>query len=94
MQRFQLLPGARGLDFPGGGSVQADRRGQVLVTDEQAAQIRGSAAARRYDALIELAPARGFARRDEPTCSCGFAPWKWQETCPRCGADLRKELAE
>jgi hypothetical protein len=87
MARFQLLPGARGVDLPDGSSVQADRRGIVNVSDAQASAIKGSSAARRYDAVFELAPARGFSSRDEFTCpTCGFAPWPWATECSKCGA--------
>jgi hypothetical protein len=89
--QFQLLPGAKGLDFPGGTSLKADRRGRITVSDEQAAAIRGSAAKRRYDAIIEVAPMRHVSTPGEATCGCGFAYWPWQKSCPRCGADLEEK---
>lgn len=91
MPRFQLLPGAVGLDFEGGGSVKADRRGVVTVSEEAAARIRGSAAFRRYDALVEVAPLRSASRRTDRSCGhCHFTPWPWQAqtTCPRCGEQM------
>ncbi len=88
MPTFQLLQGARGLDFEGGGSLRADKRGRVQVSEETAAAIRSSAAMHRYDAIVEVAPGRYASGRDEPTCDCGFAPWPWHRTCPRCGAVL------
>jgi hypothetical protein len=89
--KFQLLQGARGLDFPGGVSLQADHRGRITVSDEQAAAIRGSVAKRRYDSIIEVAPMRHHAQTGEATCACGFSPWSWQKECPRCGADLENK---
>jgi hypothetical protein len=85
---MQLFPGAVGLDFPGGVSVKADRRGRVTVTDEQATAVRGSTATRRYDAIIEVAPMRSHASADDPACACGFIPWSWTTICPRCGVAL------
>jgi hypothetical protein len=86
---IQMMPGGRGLDFPDGTSLKADHRGRVHVTDEQATAVKGSAAKRRYDAIIEVAPMRHSARPDEYICSCGYAPWPWQHECPRCGAVLK-----
>jgi hypothetical protein len=83
---YQLLPGATGVDFPGSARLHADRRGRINVTDEQAAAIHGSAAKRRYDALLEVAPMRPSARRGDLVCPCGFAPWAYQKSCPRCGS--------
>ena len=91
MPRFQLLPGARSLAFNGGDTVYADRRGMVRVSDEQASEIRRSSALRRYDSMVEIAPVRGFAKRDEDVCLCGFAYWPWTATCPKCGAVIRPE---
>ncbi len=90
MPEFQLLPGARGMDFDGGGSVYADKRGRVKVSEEAAQLIRGSAAYRRYDAMVEVAPGRFHASKNDFTCQCGFAPWAWQNTCPKCGAKLER----
>jgi hypothetical protein len=90
---LQLLPGAMGLDFPGGASVKADRRGRVTVSDEQAAAVRASAASRRYDAIIQVAPMRHSSRPDDYACACGFVPWRWQMggECPHCGGPLQGE---
>lgn len=89
MPTYQLLPGALGLDLPDGRSVQADRRGRVVVDEDDARAIRGSSAFRRYDSLIELAPGRFASAPDSPSCDgCGFVPWHWQRTCPRCGHAL------
>jgi len=87
---FQLLGGARGLDMPDGSSVQADRHGRVVVQDEAAASIRGSAAMRRYDAIVEIAPARYSAGAvDGRECpSCGRSCWPWTTECGRCGSAL------
>jgi hypothetical protein len=87
---LQLLPGAMGLDFPGGASVKADRRGRVTVSDEQAAAVRASTATRRYDAIIQIAPMRGHSSTGDFACDCGFVPWSWQLNgeCPRCGVTL------
>ena len=80
-----------GLDFPEGGSVKADRRGRVTVSDEQAAAIRGSAAMRRYDAIVELAPMRPSSVRPRGViCECGVALWSWQDHCPKCGHEVVK----
>ncbi len=88
MATFQLLGGAKGLDFPGGASLKADKRGRVTVSEEAARLIRGSAAMVRYDAILEVAPARFHAKPDDFTCGCGFSPWSWQKVCPRCGTAL------
>lgn len=85
------MPGGRGLDLPDGTRLKADGRHRVRVTDEQAAAIRGSSALRRYDALIEVAPGRGWASASEYVHPCGFAPWPWQTVCPRCGDPLPDE---
>jgi hypothetical protein len=85
---LQLFPGAIGLDFPGGVSVKADRRGRVTVSDEQAAAVRTSTATRRYDAIVEVAPMRSHAGVDDFACDCGFIPWRWTKVCPRCGVTL------
>ncbi len=90
MPTFQLLPGARGMDFDGGGSVYADKHGRVKVSEEAAERIRGSSAYRRYDAILEVAPARFHSAPQDFTCGCGFAPWQWQTTCPKCGASLER----
>jgi hypothetical protein len=88
-RRFQLLPGARGLDFENGDSVRADRRGAVTLTDEQAAKIKTSSAKHRYDSIVEIAPARFHPGRSDPTCSsCGRTYWGWQKSCGKCGASL------
>lgn len=88
MPKFQLMPGATGLDLPDGRRLSVDRRGQVEVDDHAARDILGSAAYRRYDALLEVAPGRFFPTRADLVCACGFTPWPWQATCPRCGANL------
>jgi hypothetical protein len=87
---FVLLPGARGLDFDGGGRIQADRRHRVKVDDSTAAAIRGSAAMRRYDAIIEVVPGGSSASPGDYVHDCGFAPWPWQEACPRCGDPINR----
>ena len=91
MPQFQLLPGAFGVDFPSGRHVRADHRGRITVTDEQAAAMRGSSAAHRYDAMVELAPGRFAPSKDDPTCpTCGRTPWPWQTACGRCGTTLKE----
>jgi hypothetical protein len=94
MARFQLLPGAVGIDLPDGSSIKADRTGQVRVDDHAAEAIRGSAAMRRYDAIVEVPPA-GFAGvrgAGEAACAgCNFRAWPWQKTCPRCGGPLEAQ---
>lgn len=85
MPEFQLLPGAKGLDFPEGVTLRPDARGRLKVNDTVAARIRGSAAFRRYDTMVEVAPARFHAELDAFACECGFSPWPWQNDCPRCG---------
>ncbi len=92
MPTFQLLPGARGLDFEGGASLRADGRGRVTVSEETARAIRGSSAMHRYDAIVEVAPGRYGTLPVDRTCGCGFAPWPWQASCPRCGADIPEAL--
>ncbi len=92
MPTFQLLPGAFGLDFPGGRHARADRRGRVTVDEETARLVRASSAARRYDALLEVAPGRFRPRAGDRACPCGFSPWPWQSACPRCGAALAPEV--
>jgi hypothetical protein len=89
MPEFQLLPGARGLDFPDGRSIKADRRGRVKVYDDTAREIRGSAAFRRYDSMVDVASYRGHSDPDDVACACGFVPWAWTRTCPKCGSSLR-----
>ncbi len=83
MPDFALLGGARGVDFDGGGSLRANSRGRIHVTDEQAAAIRGSSAARRYDAVVEVKPARASTTATRSCCRRGL--WDWEATCPRCG---------
>jgi hypothetical protein len=85
---FTLLNGARGLDFPDGRSIQADSRGRVVVSDEQAAAIKGSAAMHRYDAILEIAPMRHTSHPEDRACECGFVPWPWQKSCSRCGSTI------
>lgn len=91
MATFQLLGGARGVDFPDGTSLKADRRGRITVPEEMAVAIRGSAAKHRYDAILEVAPMRQTSRPGDFICGCGFAPWPWQHECPRCGEAFEKE---
>ena len=85
-RRFVLLPGARGLDFEDGSTVRADHRGAVSLSDEQAAQIKTSSAAHRYDSVLEIAPARFHPGRSDPTCRvCSRTLWAWQDgLCRRC----------
>jgi hypothetical protein len=88
MPKFQLLPGARGMDFPDGRSMQADKHGRVEVDDVTARQIKGSAAYRRYDGMFQVAEGRFFPTTNSPSCGCNFTPWPWQTVCPKCGASL------
>lgn len=90
MPQFQLFPGARGLDFDGGGSLRADKHGRVNVDEATAQRIRTSSAMHRYDAIVEVRPGRFRPRPDDKVCACGFNPWPWQRECPRCGAELEK----
>lgn len=95
MPEFQLFPGARGLDFEGGGSVKADHRGRIKVSDEQAERIRGSSAMHRYDSIIEIAPGRYTPKPDDRTCpACGRTAWPWHTVCARCGEPLPIETKE
>ena len=80
-----------GLDFNSGANVRADRRGRIVVSDEQAAEIRGSAAMRRYDAIQEIAPMRPTHVKGARVCPCGYAPWSWQKSCPKCGSELQEK---
>ena len=89
-KQFSLLGGAMGLDFNDGSSVKADSRGRVVVSDEKAAEIMGSAALRRYDAIIAVAPMKQTSRPEDPKCECGFAYWPWTKVCPKCGSELEK----
>jgi hypothetical protein len=93
MPDFQLLPGALGMDMPDGRKIQADRRGRVRVDDQTARAIVGSAAYRRYDAMIPLAAGRFYPPADSFVCGCGFSPWPWQDTCPRCGTTFKSEAS-
>lgn len=87
--RFQLLPGAVGIDLPGGRTAKANSRGVVTVASDSAAQeIRESSAMKRYDAIIEKTTRFGAIKDFRQACPCGFAPWPWQRTCPRCGDSL------
>jgi hypothetical protein len=86
MPDFALLGGARGVDFDGGGSIRADSRGRIHVTDEQAAAIRGSSALHRYDALIEVKPSHATTTAARSCCRRGL--WDWEQTCPRCGREV------
>jgi hypothetical protein len=88
LKQFTLLNGAMGLDFNDGTSVKADSRGRVVVSDERAAEIKRSAAMRRYDAILEVVPTSHISRPDDPHCECGFAYWSWQTKCPKCGSTL------
>ena len=83
MPDFALLGGARGVDFDGGGGLKADKRGRIHVTDEQAAAIRGSSAARRYDALVEIRSAGRTQTASRTHCRRGM--FEWESTCPKCG---------
>jgi hypothetical protein len=86
---YQLLPGATSVKMPDGTTIAADRRGRIRVDDDAARAISGSAAKRRYDAIQEVATGfRGIGGPDAPECRCGFSPWSWQKSCPRCGSDL------
>jgi hypothetical protein len=90
---FTLLNGAMGLDFNDGTSIKADHRGRVVVSDEKAAEIKGSAAMRRYDAILEVTPMGHTSRPDDPHCACGFSYWPWQHECPKCGSKLMDQEA-
>jgi hypothetical protein len=79
------------LDFHDGSSVKADRRGRVVVSDAQAAEIEGSAAMKRYDAIVGVAPMRPTHVKGARVCPCGYAPWGYQHQCPKCGSDLELE---
>ena len=79
-----------GLDFRDGTNVRADRRGRVVVSDAQAAEIQGSAAMKRYDAIIGVAPMRPTHVSGDRVCPCGYAPWRYQHVCPKCGSELEK----
>ena len=93
MPQFRLLPGATGVDLPGGRSVKADHRSTITVDDATAAQIRSSSAMRRYDAVQEVHRRGGaLPTRDDYVHTCGFAPWSWQTVCPRCGEAITKEV--
>lgn len=85
VRTFTVLPGARGFDLPDGRSFAADRRGRVRVPDEVGDAVVRSAAMRRYDAILEPAAGRFFPGRGGFVCPCGYAPWEWQTSCPRCG---------
>lgn len=93
MPEFVMLPGAKGLDFDGGGRIQADKRHRVRVDDRTAAAIRGSAAMRHYDAILEVTPGSHWSDPNEYVHPCGFAPWPWQEICPRCGDPITRTEA-
>lgn len=90
MPEFVLINGARGIDLDGGGSVQADHRGRIKVSDEVAERIRGSSALKRYDAILEIRPGRGFGRVSD-RIHCGRTMWAWESTCPKCGAPVPAE---
>ena len=88
---FTLLNGAMGIDFPDGRSIKADSRGRVVVSDEQAAAIRTSAAKQRYDAILEITPMGHIPHLGGPECPCGCRPWPWQKNCPRCGSIMEPQ---
>ncbi len=92
MPQFRLLPGAMGVDLPGGRSLKADRHSTITVDDATAAQIRSSSAMRRYDAIIEVQRRGAIPSRADYVHPCGFAPWDWQTTCPRCGQSITREV--
>jgi hypothetical protein len=86
---FQLLPGAKSIKMPDGRTIVADRRGRVTVDDNSARAISGSAAMRRYDAILPVAPGRyAGTGTGGGECSCGFALWPWHTACPKCSAPV------
>lgn len=88
MPTFQLLPDAKRLNWRDGRSIAADSHGRVHVDESMAREIRGSAAMHRYDAILEVVTKGGRVHQDDYVHDCGFAPWRWQATCPRCGEGL------
>ena len=87
MPEFVLINGARGIDLDGGGSVQADHRGRIKVSDEVAERIRGSSAMHRYDAIVEILPGRGSGRATD-RLHCRRTLFDYEATCPRCGTPV------
>ena len=88
MTKFRLPPGAASQKLPDGTVYRArgaGRNGGTIDVDNprhakqiaQASQIEGG-----WVHSLHTAPI--VAGRE--CTSCGFAAWKWQTECPRCGA--------
>ena len=82
--------GCQGLDMVDGTRYDA-RNGKVEI--DNPAHVRQALKSGNHQFGAISLPVTGFrtVARGEKHCNCGFTAFKWQATCPRCGADLPEE---
>jgi hypothetical protein len=92
VKRVVLPPGCTGIDLPGGGRYNADRHGNVQVSDAHADVIAKSW---YQDSGVIVATERHhIGTRTGRWCrTCQPARlWNvWTTECPRCGATTKEE---
>jgi hypothetical protein len=95
-KKFQLPPGATGIDHYSGASFRADRFGRVELPEKVARGFEKNGALRHYDVVAAASGlVIGLGEKQDRTCpKCHRTAWDWESTCGRCGAELQpKEQA-
>jgi hypothetical protein len=83
--------GCQGIDMPDGTRYEA-KNGKVEIDDPGHARQALRSGNAEFGAIA--APLHGFGdlQPGEKNCGCGFNAFRWQTSCPRCGADLPEEI--
>lgn len=80
--RIRLPNGCKGIDFPIGVGLNANRHGVVEVPDALAKMVKRSTDGVELNAVM----AAGHGLSGGKFCSgCAFRAWPWTTECPRCG---------
>lgn len=92
MTTFRLPKGARHLKMYDGTvyrSTGSYRNGRT-VTVEDPAHARKIAEMGNVEGFVHVAVSSGSTLPGRQCGGCGFAAWKWQTTCPRCGGETKE----
>lgn len=92
MTTFRLPKGARHLKMYDGTVYRSTgdyRQGRTITVDDPA-HAKKIAAMGNVEGTVHGVPVSGAGLRGRDCPSCGFAAWRWQIRCPKCGTETKE----
>jgi hypothetical protein len=90
MTSISVPPGCTGIELPNGKKIDANRQGKVTIDEPRDVRQAMKSGVAQTGVITRTALGFGHVKGGGAECTgCFFTGWKWQDTCPKCGSEMK-----